>query len=526
MSSRLLKITSVLCVVIFFLAAPAAKAQDDSQPPVGVEKNEEMVPLPYGEGITPQFLNELHGYGDRWPGEDYVTPCGTPLYNPLPGQTVVVRVGFDGFVGPYGSNNSFLLLTNGQYNYMLMHGSYSVSAGQKLSQGDQIGVEASIGNSTHCHSHISIRDGATDALLTASSLQVPVGSGWDSRGSHEETKNTSAGAEALERLFNYATATPLLLGVVLVAALLIAGVYYAISSRWPEPHEESDFLYFLRVSAREGFPHSLKVSAWTMMALAIVTALSVPQLRVRILRGLLETFAWLGGDTTLPNWLFIVWLGGTAVFFWLMRKMTYHRLKDRWGRWVSVVLWLALATAMWLWLLSGGKWAIPSLTDLFERRVTQVSPLTGDQLPFPYWNGNLVTLRVPDPVWDAVLRASADLEKGEGLICNENLVLALAHSESSTFTNNVCSGAGACGTWQFMPGTFPTYADPGADRFDRYDSAKAACRMTSRLGLDKETTEAGFIANFTGTDGSLVWNQHEGQARYVWRLWQWLNDQS
>lgn len=181
---------------------------------------------------------------------------------------------------------------------------------------------------------------------------------------------------------------------------------------------------------------------------------------------------------------------------------------------------------MWLWLLSGGTWALPSLTDLFERRVTQVSPLTGDQLPFPYWNGSLVTLRVPDPVWDAVLHASADLERDEGLDCDENLVLALAHSESSSFTNNVCSGAGACGTWQFMPGTFPTYADPGADRFNRYDSAKAACRMTSRLGLDKETTEAGFIANFTGTDGSLVWNQHEGQARYVWRLWQWLNDQS
>ena len=95
--------------------------------------------------------NGLHGEGD-WPGRDYAAACGTPLYAPISGH---VETGFDDYAGPYGSHNSYLLITGDGIQVMMMHGEYIV-AGQ-VSQGDLVGYEASIGNSTECHTHLAIR---------------------------------------------------------------------------------------------------------------------------------------------------------------------------------------------------------------------------------------------------------------------------------------------------------------------------------------------------------------------------------
>ncbi|MCG2702030.1 hypothetical protein L6273_02685 [Candidatus Parcubacteria bacterium] len=84
-----------------------------------------------------------------------------------------------------------------------------------------------------------------------------------------------------------------------------------------------------------------------------------------------------------------------------------------------------------------------------------------------------------------------------------------------------CSLAGACGPYQFMPGTWPSYSPwPGADRTAWPDAPNGASNMVAKLGLDKETTMLGHRGNFTGSDGSLCWNQHVPQADYVWRCTQ------
>jgi len=111
--------------------------------------------LPY-RGIQVQALNGMHGAG-HWPGRDYLTPEGTPLYAPQVCPCRVIRSGFDGYVGQFGSNNSFIHLQtlDGVYDVVYLHGRYS-SSGTVL-PGQRIGSEASIGNSTDPHTHVSVR---------------------------------------------------------------------------------------------------------------------------------------------------------------------------------------------------------------------------------------------------------------------------------------------------------------------------------------------------------------------------------
>lgn len=91
-----------------------------------------------------------------------------------------------------------------------------------------------------------------------------------------------------------------------------------------------------------------------------------------------------------------------------------------------------------------------------------------------------------------------------------------------SFPNPCASSAGAQGPFQFMPATWPTYADPDWDRWDLYDSARAAARMTTVLGLYEEKTQDGFAKKFSGKP---CWNC--GQDGYdqgvkVWNRWQAL----
>ena len=103
----------------------------------------------------------LHG-GDpwlrdskKWPGVDLAGACGEEIHAPISG--IVETVGFDGYTGPYGYNNSYMIITNSRMSVMLMHGEYSVKTDQIVRAGDTIGAEASIGNSTGCHTHLAVR---------------------------------------------------------------------------------------------------------------------------------------------------------------------------------------------------------------------------------------------------------------------------------------------------------------------------------------------------------------------------------
>lgn len=112
-----------------------------------------VIALPYRDAYR-LISNGLHGEGD-WPGRDFAAACGTPLYAPISGR--VEAVGFDDYAGPHGSRNSFVLFANENTAVMMMHGEYFVTPGQTVSQGDLVGFEASIGNSSECHTHLAIR---------------------------------------------------------------------------------------------------------------------------------------------------------------------------------------------------------------------------------------------------------------------------------------------------------------------------------------------------------------------------------
>ncbi|MFO7537588.1 MAG: transglycosylase SLT domain-containing protein [Chloroflexota bacterium] len=113
------------------------------------------VRLPYAPGTLYTAMdNYPHGDGN-WPGRDFLAPCGSPLLSPLDGW--VERTGRDSYTGPWGSENTYLLITAGEVEVMMMHGRYSVAAGQRVQQGDLIGFVANEGNSSQCHDHISVR---------------------------------------------------------------------------------------------------------------------------------------------------------------------------------------------------------------------------------------------------------------------------------------------------------------------------------------------------------------------------------
>lgn len=100
-------------------------------------------------------ITEIHPNPGPFKGVDYSTGCGSPILSPVSGT--VTAVGFDDYVGEYGSNNSYLIVAEGEREVIFMHGEYTAITGQSVHEGQPIGYEASIGNSTGCHTDISIR---------------------------------------------------------------------------------------------------------------------------------------------------------------------------------------------------------------------------------------------------------------------------------------------------------------------------------------------------------------------------------
>jgi len=110
-------------------------------------KGQEPV-LPYGVGKYRLVRNGYHGPHPR--GRDFASQCGTPLYAPLSGH--VARRGVDSYL------NTYIVFADGQgLEVLYLHGEYLLGAGEKVVQGQTpVGFEASMGNSTECHTHYSI----------------------------------------------------------------------------------------------------------------------------------------------------------------------------------------------------------------------------------------------------------------------------------------------------------------------------------------------------------------------------------
>ncbi|TXH17229.1 MAG: hypothetical protein E6R03_04305 [Hyphomicrobiaceae bacterium] len=98
-----------------------------------------------------------HGSVVGYWGYDFVAGCGEKILAPISG--VVTYNGLDGYVGRYsgGEQNTMLVIESldGRASVTLLHGDYSGVDGF-VSAGDAVGVEDSIGNSTGCHTHMSV----------------------------------------------------------------------------------------------------------------------------------------------------------------------------------------------------------------------------------------------------------------------------------------------------------------------------------------------------------------------------------
>jgi hypothetical protein len=157
-------------------------------------------------------------------------------------------------------------------------------------------------------------------------------------------------------------------------------------------------------------------------------------------------------------------------------------------------------------------WTIDTPRDSLKEVKSTVKPFYTT-----YWNGGQVLFYVPAEVWSAAVAANQKYSW-----CDPRFIVALAHSESSVYNNNVCSGAGACGTWQFMPGTWAGLwkgTNPVPERTDRFAAADAACRYTKSNGMiDALGNKQAFIKEFASDPP--VWNAYPPQAEYVYDLYQ------
>lgn len=107
-------------------------------------------------GLGPGCAAGWHGLEYNLPARDYVAGCDTPVLSPIDGT--VVANSFDGACGIYGCNNSYLTITGARLKVWLLHGHWTPQPGETVQAGQIVGTEASLGNSSGCHTHFTIMD--------------------------------------------------------------------------------------------------------------------------------------------------------------------------------------------------------------------------------------------------------------------------------------------------------------------------------------------------------------------------------
>lgn len=107
-------------------------------------------------GFGSGCLAGWHGLEYNLPARDYVAGCGAEVLAPIDG--VVNANSFDGACGQYGCNNSYLTITGERLKVWLLHGHWTPHPGETVQAGQVVGTEASLGNSSGCHTHFTIMD--------------------------------------------------------------------------------------------------------------------------------------------------------------------------------------------------------------------------------------------------------------------------------------------------------------------------------------------------------------------------------
>lgn len=102
---------------------------------------------------------------------DIAAGCGTPIISPISGRITMYNQ-TDYFVGKFTASdgikverdydgNTLIEVTNSEYRVKILHAEWveGMNVGDQVKQGDLIGYEDSIGNTTNCHAHVEIQQG-------------------------------------------------------------------------------------------------------------------------------------------------------------------------------------------------------------------------------------------------------------------------------------------------------------------------------------------------------------------------------
>jgi hypothetical protein len=209
-----------------------------------------------------------------------------------------------------------------------------------------------------------------------------------------------------------------------------------------------------------------------------------------------------------PIWQYISVASAFVLAYVLLKRGPFSKLK------VALLTAPLVTMAIVVWrvgALPAIDFSIPPLISL-TRDAPDLPPLE-----LTWWNGNQFTLDPPEEIWQGVWDA------GRWSGADPAYLLCLGSSESTRFWENRsrCSEVGACGPFQFMRGTWLTYAPwPGASKVKLPDAAYGAGRMVVKNSFDRQATLTAHRARFTGSDGGACWNRHDNQADYVWRCTQ------
>lgn len=138
-------------------ARPAAPAQKPAQKPAAAEKAASgfSAPIPGATVSTPYHQNGAMWSSGYHTGVDFVAASGTSVKAVAAGTVVSA-----GWGGSYG-NEVVVQHTDGTYSQYAHLSSLSVSSGQSVTGGQQIGLSGSTGNSTGPHLHFEIRTGSS-----------------------------------------------------------------------------------------------------------------------------------------------------------------------------------------------------------------------------------------------------------------------------------------------------------------------------------------------------------------------------
>lgn len=119
-----------------------------------------------GYRITARFGYSSSLWADTHTGLDMAAPYGTPVVSVANG--VVRSAGWDGSYG----NKVAVTLEDGTEVWYAHMSSISVTDGESVSAGQQVGAVGSTGNSTGDHLHLEVRPGAGDPVDPFAALQA------------------------------------------------------------------------------------------------------------------------------------------------------------------------------------------------------------------------------------------------------------------------------------------------------------------------------------------------------------------